>query len=237
MNSDSIHPPDDPNDSPGVDGTEDVSMDDGADEGADQEQSEAAAVNNVVSLLPVHAAPYTQNRPRSEGGGDALKVQRSRGRPRKIERMPTTSDLEYHAQMAAERGSFIDQDQVVKSIRAGNDPLAVLKYVKEQVAVEQAALHFQRIENEKHGRDTAQVSSRRIDALKKIADIELELKKLGGDVVDVNGEHMQRIFKFFIEKVREVLEANLQPEELDLVFNRLSTEFEGWQEKLSEVLR
>lgn len=201
------------------------------------EQSEVAAVNNVVNLLPVHAAPYTQNRPRAEGGGDALKVQRRVGRPRKVERMPTTSDLEYHSQIAEEKAKFVDADKVVQAALKGSDPMAMLAVIKTEVAKESAALHFQRIENEKYGKDTAQVSTRRIDALKKIADIELEIKKLGGSQIDVNSEQMQRVFKFFVDTVRAILEENLSVEQLDLIFNRLTTEFEGWQEKVTNVLR
>lgn len=198
---------------------------------------EVAAVGNVVSLLPVHAAPYTQNRARADGGGDALKVKRQVGRPREVKRMPTTSDLEYHAQIAEQKAKFVDSDKVVQAALKGSDPMAMLGVIKTEVAKESAALHFQRIENEKYGKDTAQVSTRRIDALKKIADIELEIKKLGGTVLDVKSEQMQQVFKFFIETVRAVLEENLSPEQLDLLFNRLQTEFEGWEEKLGNVLR
>jgi hypothetical protein len=197
------------------------------------DSSEAAAVGNVVPMLPVHAAPNVGGRSR----GSPLVVGRRVGRPRKVERMPTTSDLEYHALMSERKGQFIDQDSVVLASKRRADPMEMLAVIRGEVAKESAALHFQRIENEKFGKDTAQVSSRRIDALKKIADIELEIKKIGGDVIDVRSEKMQRIFTFFIETVRSILEANLSPEQIDLVFNRLSTEFEGWQEKLSEVLR
>ena len=196
--------------------------------------NEAVSVNNVVQLLPVHAAPTVGGKSK---GGTTLKVERGRGRPRKVERMPTTSDLEYHAHMTSEKAGFIDRDPVVVAALRHADPMAMLQIIKSEVAKESAALHFQRIENEKFGKDTAQVSTRRIDALKKIADIELEVKKLGGDVVDVHSEKMTRIFKFFIETVKTILEENLSPEQIDLVFNRLQTEFEGWQEKLSEVLR
>lgn len=206
-------------------------------EAAIQGSSESSAVGNVVPFLPVHAAPYTQNRARADGGGDALKVQRRVGRPRKVERMPTTSDLEYHAQMTEAKAKFIDSDSVVQAAKRSADPMEMLSVIRGEVAKESAALHFQRIENEKFGKDTAQVSTRRIDALKKIADIELEIKKMGGGEIDVKSEKMQRIFKFFIETVQGILQENLRPEQVDLVFNLLSTEFEGWQEKLSEVLR
>lgn len=213
---------------------DDVDLDELLEGAEDQVMDEASAANNVAQMLPLHAAPTVGGKSK---GGTVLKMERGRGRPRKVERMPTTSDLEYHAKMTEVKATFITQDAVVQAAVKHADPMAMLQVIKTEVAKESAALHFQRIENEKFGKDTAQVSTRRIDALKKIADIELEVKKLGGDVVDVHSEKMQRIFKFFIDTVRLILEENLPPEQIDLVFNRLSTEFEGWQDKLSEVLR
>jgi hypothetical protein len=225
-----------PNNDPLVDDDIDVnSLLEGAEAGeVEEDRTEVAATSNVVSMLPVHAAPLVGG---VSKGGHVLKMERQRGRPRKVERMPTTSDLEYHCKMTEEKARFIDLDSLVQATAKRADPLSMLAIVKCEVAKESAALHFQRIENEKYGKDTAQISTRRIDALKKIADIELELKKLGGSTVDVRGESMQRIFKFFIDTVRAILQENLAAEQIDLVFNRLGTEFEGWQEKLDELLR
>ncbi len=192
--------------------------------------SQSAKSANVLKLLPVHAAPHT--------GRNPLKVKRIvPGRPRAVDRCPTTTDLEYHAEMSAEKARYIDADALLAAGKRHAEPLTILNLVKIEIMVEAAALSFQRIENEKYGRDTQQTSSRRVDALTKIANIELELKRLGGDLIDVNSEKMQRIFKFFIETVRGILEENLSVEQINLVFNRLQTEFEGWQEKLANVLR
>lgn len=229
MNSDSINPED-----PMAESTEQA-------EGSAEEdfsRSEVEAAGSVTKLLPAHAAPYSPNPGGTEaGGGKLLKMQRQRGRPRKVERMPTTSDLEYHALMTEERAKFIEEDPVLKAIRAKSDPMSVLAYVKEQVAVEQAALHFQRMENEKLGRDTAQVSTRRIDALKKIADIELELKKLGAGNIDAHSEKFQRVFNTFIESIREIAGETMSPQQCDLFFNRLSTALEGWEDRAADILR
>jgi hypothetical protein len=206
----------------------------GGDESSEAIASEADAADRAAGLLPVHAAPTVGGKSK---GGTVYKIDRQKGRPRRVERMPTTSDLEYHAKIIEEKAKFIDADAVVQAAVKHADPMAMLAVIRTEVAKESAALHFQRIENEKFGKDTAQVSTRRIDALKKIADIELEIKKLGGDVVDVHSEKMVRIFQFFIETVKGILAENLSEEQIDLVFNRLSTEFEGWQEKLSEALR
>ena len=226
MTSDSPLPDNDP-DQDDDDTVEDIAL-------GPADMSESARVGNVVQLLPVHAAPTVGGKGKQ---GHTYKVTRTAGRPRRVERMPTTSDLEYHALMTEERGRFVDTDPVVRATQKNADPLDVLKIIKGEVAKESAALHFQRIENEKYGRDVAQVSTRRIDALKKIADIELEIKKLGADTLDIHSEKFQRVFKFWLNTLREIAEQTMTPEQIDLFFNHLSTSMEGWEEKVAATLR
>lgn len=183
---------------------------------------------NVLRLLPVHAAPRT--------GKNDLKVTRQRGRPRKVERMPTTSDLEYHAEMSNEKQKFVQNDPILRAALGKADSAEILHLVKAEVAKESAALQFQRIENEKLGKDTAQISTRRIDALTKIANIELEIKKLGGDLLDLHSEKFQAVFKLWVQSVLAVAGEVLKTEELDLLTNRLMTKLEGWEERASVQL-
>lgn len=195
---------------------------------ASEEVTEELRTTKVVQLLPVHAAPNT--------GKNPLRVQRQRGRPRKVERMPTTSDLEYHARMTEQKARFITGDPIVRAATAHADAADMLHSIKLEVAKETAALHFQRIENEKHGKDTAQVSTRRIDALKKIAELELEIRKLGADMIDLKGEKMQRVFSYFIQQIKETAGETLAPEAIDLFFNRLQTALDGWEDKCAELV-
>ena len=197
-------------------------------------QDEQERANEVLQLLPVHAAPAIGG---SGKCGTSLKVKRGPGRPRRVERMPTTSDLQYHALVSEEKARFIDSDKVVQATTSGADTTSVLNLVKVEVAKEAAALHFQRVENEKYGRDTAQTSTRRIDALTKIANIELEIKKLGTDAIDLRHPKFQKVFALWIEMMREVAAEVLTPELIDLFFNRFSTKVEGWEDRVAEELR
>ena len=209
-------------------GSEDESEEGSEDESGDEEAvSETDAASNVRHLLPVHAAPNT--------GKNSLKVKRGPGRPRKVIRMPTTTDLEYHALMSEEKAKFIDLDPVVVATR-GKDAILVLRTVRAEMAKESAALHFQRVENEKFGKDTSQISTRRMEALNKIAAMEFEIKKLGADVIDLHGERFQRVFAFWIETLKEVAQATLAPEQADMLFNRLETTMNGWEDKASEAM-
>ena len=196
--------------------------------------TEGSRTRGTLQLLPVHAAPTLGGKGK---GGNALKVERRRGRPRKVERMPTTSDLQYHALMGEEKAKFIDSDPVVKASTGGADAADVLKLIKSEIAKEAAALHFQRIESEKFGKDTAQSSTRRIDALTKVANLELELKKLGSEAIDLNHPKFQQVFTFWIEMMKETATDTLPPELIDLFFNRFSTKVEGWEDRVAEQLR
>lgn len=216
---------------------EDEGTEEAAEEAAEDEASEVTEgekAGNVLQMLPVHAAPTLGGAGKQ---GNALKVKRGPGRPRKVERMPTTSDLQYHAAMSEEKAKFIDTDAVVSASRGGADAAQMLKLIKAEVAKEAAALHFQRIENEKYGKDTSQNSTRRIDALTKIANIEMEIKKLGSDAIDLRHPKFQKVFTLWIEMMREVASETLTPELIDLFFNRFSTKIEGWEDRAAEEIR
>lgn len=183
------------------------------------QESERAAVS--LRVLPMHLAA----------------TKRTRGRPRRVENVPSPNDLTYHAQISEAKSRFVDEDRVVAAARNRSEAAHMLHLIKEQIACEAAAIHFQRMENEKLGKDTAQTSTRRIDALTKIAGIELEIKKLGADLIDLRGERFQRVFKLWIETIRQVAAETLPPELIDLFFNRLSTEMDGWEDKAMDNVR
>jgi hypothetical protein len=195
---------------------------------------ESNKTQSVLKMLPVHAAPKLGGKGK---GGNSLKVARGPGRPRKVERMPTTSDLQYHALVSEEKARFVDADAVVRATKGAAEAAQVLKLIQAEVAKEAAALHFQRIENEKYGKDTAQTSTRRIDALTKVASIEMEIKKLGSEAIDLRSEKFQKVFALWIEMMREVATDTLTPEQIDLFFTRFSTKIEGWEDRAADAMR
>lgn len=194
------------------------------------EEAEAAvsqendAVDNVRQLMPTHLLPKT-------------KTGRPVGRPRKLEPKPTSGDLDYHAQMSLEKERFIDEDPVVKSLTGKVDSAQLLGHIRTEIAKEAAALHFQRVENEKLGKDTAQTSTRRIDALTRIAHIELEIKKLAPNSIDVTSEAFQKIFALFVADMKEVAQDVLPDQHIDMFFNRWATKMADWEERAANLIR
>lgn len=138
--------------------------------------------------------------------------------------------------LEAERQIAIANDPVVR-ISTGKDPLLIMSTIKAEVAREAAALGYQRLLLERNGKDITAVSGRRIDALKKIADMEIDMRKMGIDHIDIRSVKFQMIFKLWVEMIRVTAEEVLDPKQLDLFFNRLTTEMEGWEEKAEELVR
>ena len=191
----------------------------------DEPSDDRQRTEKIIKLMPIHSVP-------------GANVSRRVGRPRQITRKPGQSDLDYHQALTEEKVEFVENDPVVKAITMRSDAVDMLRVIKQEVAKEAAALHFQRIENEKYGKDTAQVSTRRIDALTKIANIELEIKKMGADVINLKSEKFQKVFALLIGHFRDMcIEIGMAQEQIDLLFNRLSTELDGWEDRAADLVR
>jgi len=179
--------------------------------------------NNV---LPLHAATAPS------------KQKRGPGRPRKVEKKPTREDLEYHAEIMRRRECAINNDALVKDIEArpGGDP--IMRGVQLRIAREAAGLEFDREEQSKYGRDTQTMSSRRIGALKEVADLEAKILSLKAEgMIDLHDERLQKVFSLFIETMKSVARSVLPPEQADVYVNTLATEMDGWEEKAESLLR
>ena len=187
-------------------------------------------LEEATSILPLHDVGPFQD--------ETGIVKRGRGRPRKIVARPQRIDLEYHSKIALEKQKFIDTDPLVGLIETNpNDTLALLQRIKLEVAREAAALQFQRIESEKYGRDASGISVKRVKALEEIARLELKLRQVDQDSINLHSEKMQKIFSMWVEIMREVALEVLPPELLDMFFNRFATEMQDWEEKAQNSLR
>ena len=152
---------------------------------------------------------------------------------KKNDKALSSADLQYHSFIAEERRKFISQDSLVKATRS--DPIDCLQQIRVNIATEISSLLFQRMEMEKYGIDTSQISMRRIGALETLAELELKLSEKVS--VNLKGERMQKIFSLWIDIMRNVAQEVLPPESIDLFFNRFATAMEGWEEKASDLLR
>lgn len=185
--------------------------------------TELAKILPVAAVVPVHDATGP--------------IKRGRGRPRVINPKPTVDDLAYHAEMQVRRAEFIDTDPIVTSIQGNRESTERLQKLQLEIAREAASLHFSRIDIEKYGKDSTQVSSRRIAALKDVASIELEIKKIGQAAIDLKGERFQKVFGFLIDSLKEAASEVFDSEQVDMLFNRLLTKLDGWEDRAQDLVR
>lgn len=180
--------------------------------------------DNVVPLLPTHSAP------------DAT-VKRRRGRPQKLEAKPGLADLAYFHQLNEAKRKHVSADDVVTAVENKADALEVIRRIKLAVAREASSLEFQRLEGEKRGRDGAQISSRRIDALVRLSNLEIEGLRLQAAVVDPRSEPVQRMAALWIQDLVAVAKEVLPHQQLDVFMTRLETKMEDWETRVESMLR
>jgi len=203
----------------------------------------------AANVLPFHAA--TSHSPRNkvdmrpgavlkrkeEAEAKAKGAKRARGRPKKVEKKPDVEDLLYHQETIKREVGFVDGDAVVQATIDRKDSAEVLHLLKTRIARAAASLEFQRVEMQKLGKDTGQVTGRQIAALKDIANIELKIRELGAQMVDLRSEPIQRVFALFIGKIQEAAKEILPEHQFDLLFNKLETELDGWEDEAESLLR
>jgi len=188
-----------------------------------------AKAERQANVVPLHAATGSAAVEKSD-------IKRAPGRPKKVHPKPSKSDLEYHAETIKRKAVHVEDDEVVRATDQRKDAAEVLRRIQAEIAREAAALEFERVEQSKYGKDTSAVSKARITALKEVANMELELKRLSSSVIDLKSEQMQKIFALWIAMVQEA--AIVLPAEVaDVFFNKLVTLTNGWEEKAANELR
>jgi hypothetical protein len=96
---------------------------------------------------------------------------------------------------------------------------------------EAASIVFERHEAERKGKETSNLSMRRINALKSIGDTWLRRKEqLSGKEIDLDSVVFKALFGFIMDTFKESLsESGLRPEMVDTVFAKLGSKLdEEW---------
>jgi hypothetical protein len=172
-------------------------------------------------MRPVHCLP-------------GMRVVRRTGRPRKVRRAPDADEQAYTNQVVKVARSFVARDPVVQSaaeLRERDDP-TVLDKAMEQLAREQASLAFEKELLLGAGRDIAQICSRRIDAISKLAALVVERSKLGIDTFDPRDPRVQRVVQAFFTAFADAAREVLPPETAERFVGDVLARSEGWEDRL-----
>lgn len=179
----------------------------------------------LLSLVPAYALP----------DNGFTKVRRLGGRPKKIERAPDHDQEEYADRLNALREAFENDDAVVQALDRGEPCAEIIERVKLQVAREAASIAYDKQQAAARGGDVGQLAVRRIDALTKLAALELARMKLGLEpAIDVYSPRVQRSVAFLLDEVERVAREVLGDETASRFVSDVRGRTSGWEAAVGE---
>lgn len=160
---------------------------------------------------------------------------RGRGRPAKIPLVPASDVV---AQIQKNKEKFLEKDILTNQMQNDPDSLDVLDLLMKELAIEAASLEFERNESERTGTETSTISSKKVTAIKSIADIYFRKRDtVLNESFDFKSKRFQKLFQFFLMKVREAAkDSGMNDELINIFFNNIAQVFEDWErEALSYI--
>jgi hypothetical protein len=151
---------------------------------------------------------------------------------------PTTP---MNAQVQANKIAFLDHDPLLLQIEQGVESEDILLLVMRGFAQEAASLEFERLMAESQGKETSQLSIRRINALKALGETWIKRKEqLSGRQIDLESPAFRKLFEFMTECFRESMHnGGVSRDQAETVFVALSERMieETWEEEARKKMR
>lgn len=163
--------------------------------------------------------------------GEPIVMRGQPGRKPKVELQPVNENV---GEVMEARQEHIENNDLVAEAGANPDSDGVIDNILTAMAAEAAALEFERLEAERHGRDASGISAKRARVLKGMADVWLKRKQVAAaGSVDLDSVAFATVFSFMLETVRGALEdAGARPEFIETIFTKLSKRLDdGWREE------
>jgi len=169
--------------------------------------------------------------------GDPVTMQGCPGRKAKTKLEPLNDEL---AEVMEARQEHMADDPLLTETKDNPEGDAVLDNVIMAMAREASAIEFERLEAERHGRDTSSHSAKRARVLKGMADVWLKRReKVDSRDLDLDGPAFEVVFKFILETFRAAMEeAGMRQEHIETVFTRIGDALaQGWKEEAKARIR
>ncbi|MDB4278166.1 hypothetical protein N9917_01050 [Deltaproteobacteria bacterium] len=161
--------------------------------------------------------------------GEPITMSGKPGRPATVKLLPASDQI---AEQVKQKKKVMKNDHLVKTVTTTPDSDDVLNHIITELSHEAASMKFERQEAERKGLETSRLSVRRVDALKKTADVWLKRREqLSEKGMDLEGPAFKAVFAFMMETLRETLvESGMRPEMVETVFTGLGNKLdESWK--------
>lgn len=163
---------------------------------------------------------------------------RGRGRPRKVELLPSN---EVVAEVQKKKIERLEGDDLTKQIEDNPNSLQVLDILMRDLSQEAASLDFERTEAERKGKDTSMLSSKKVTALKEVGNIFFKKRDSVIDqAFDFESERFGKLMDFILKQVFEAAEdADMSGEQRSIFFDNIGERFESgtWEKKAMDFIK
>ena len=171
--------------------------------------------------------------PTASAEGMPVVIKRRPGRPRKIRPAPTADQQQYEQAIALARERVIEGDGLRVMLQSGDGNTdKVLWAVIEGLGIESANLRWNREHAEPSCGDTQRISTRRIDALGKIADLVCAARKAGLLQTEHRSPQMSMVADLWLATIYEAANETLPVDVAQGVVGKLKDAMANWQDKI-----
>lgn len=153
--------------------------------------------------------------------GNPVVMMTNPGRRKKVRRDPAHPVAK---KLMDDKGVAISNDPIMKTVREDPESPTVLQFIIQGLGEEQASLKFEREEMERKGKDTAALSTKRIQALRVLSETWLKrMDQLGSKSIDLEGGTFGALFGLIVDTFQEaMMGAKIQSEQINTVLSKLS---------------
>ena len=142
------------------------------------------------------------------------------GRKPKVHLQPINSNVE---EVVEARTEHVEASPLLGAAKDNPEGEAVLNEIIAAMAEEAAAVEFERLEAERHGAPTSNISAKRARILKGMADTYLKRRDKGEGGVDMDSPAFETVMGFMFETIQEVMkDSGMRKEHIETVFAKLS---------------
>ena len=171
------------------------------------------------------------------GDGTPVVMRGKPGRRKKTDLKPLTPQI---SEVVRAKGEHLDNDDLTRELRENAEGDGVLNNVLAGLAQEAASIEFERLEAERCGQDTVNISAKRARILKSMADTVLKKKALtSGNIIDLDSPAFRVLFGIILETFKGSLkEAGARSELVETTFQHLVKALDdGWKEDAKTKMR
>lgn len=142
---------------------------------------------------------------------------------------PSADERAYIAAVNTECDLRVASDTLVQALARRADAGEIVQHVRERIAIEIAILEFEARRQREGGRDSAMTHGRIIDALGKLAALEITRAKLGIESFNPKNPKVQRVVELLVQTIEAVCVGILSDEATGQAMAAFREQLTGWE--------